>query len=225
MLKNKFKKILKFFKNRYAPRGARFYYSQSGEDILILSAVKKLNIDKPSYIDIGAHHPIFGNNTYIFYKMGGKGIIVEPNSQICKIIKKKRNRDTCINAGVAKEDSTGEFYSFKRETRNTFSKEQAEKWKNESGQQYTKSSMKLLSLNTLIRVYLDNKAPDIISIDAEGYDFEILNGYDWHSKPLIICFESNIEDQRIPKLLISKNYTEFAKNQSNQIFIHNSLNK
>src|SRR5262245_35491217 len=55
-------------------------FAHSGEDVM---ARLFLNfIGKPSYLDIGAYLPIFGNNTYLFYAMGGRGVLVEPNVAI-----------------------------------------------------------------------------------------------------------------------------------------------
>ena len=64
------KKVFYFISKRYAPRGAKFTFAASGEDVLIAQAIKHFNIQKPTYIDIGAHHPIFGNNTYLLYLQG-----------------------------------------------------------------------------------------------------------------------------------------------------------
>lgn len=48
-------------------------YSQCGEDLLILCALKTLKIAKPTYLDIGTNHPIFKNNTYLFYNIKPAG--------------------------------------------------------------------------------------------------------------------------------------------------------
>ena len=47
-------------------------YSQTGEDIIIKTALADLGISKPSYLDIGAHHPYYLNNTALFYKQGSQ---------------------------------------------------------------------------------------------------------------------------------------------------------
>jgi hypothetical protein len=54
-------------------------FSQSGEDLIIDFIFNALGISRPSYIDIGAHHPYYLNNTAIFYLRGARGINIEPD--------------------------------------------------------------------------------------------------------------------------------------------------
>src|ERR1700744_4804297 len=54
-------------------------YAQNGEDIVVARMLDLLGIPKPRYLDIGAHHPSINNNTYLLYKAGGRGVLVEPN--------------------------------------------------------------------------------------------------------------------------------------------------
>ena len=54
-------------------------YSQCGEDLIMNFIFNNLRIEKPSYIDIGAHHPFWLSNTFFFYKKGSKGINIEAN--------------------------------------------------------------------------------------------------------------------------------------------------
>lgn len=193
-------------------------FSQSGEDLIIKKAFEELGIEKPSYIDVGCHHPIFGNITYLSYKNGSKGIVIEPNSKLCETIKQKRNRDICINGGVGNSDGEENYYSFKRDTRNTFSKQQADDWKEQSGQDYEINKIKIYSLNSIIDKYLNNKTPDLISLDTEGYEEKILSTFDWNYKPKIFCIESAGRKDTLNSLFISKGYSVYAETPANTIF-------
>lgn len=67
-------------------------YSQCGEDIIAKFIIDNgLKNDKITYIDIGANKPIEGNNTYLLYKNGIRGINVEPNILLWQ---KKKYRKT-----------------------------------------------------------------------------------------------------------------------------------
>lgn len=209
MLRNK---ILTFLKNRYAPRGAYLSFAYSGEDILIRRACEKFHLKNPTYLEIGTHHPIFGNNTYLLYRSGSKGMLVEPNPQLFKTIEQKRPQDISILGGVSDHDGTAEFYKFKRDTRSTFSKEQADAWTRQSGEIASTEEVKIFSLNTLTRDF----TPDILCIDAEGLDYKILHAYNWHKKPKILCIEM---DEGIEKLVSEKGYSLFAQTEANGIFI------
>jgi FkbM family methyltransferase len=212
------KKSIDFIWRRYSPRGAYISFSPTGEDLLIKQATKKLGIETPSYIDIGCHHPIFGNTTYLLYRGGSSGIVVEPNDVICQKISEIRARDICVNAGISDHNGKETFYTFERGTRNTFSKSQAIEWKKQSGQEYQEKLIDVISLNTLIKKS-KNSCPDIISIDTEGYEEKILSGFDWKIRPKIFCIESAGRKESLISLFSNKGYTVFADTPANTIFI------
>jgi FkbM family methyltransferase len=212
-------KAFYFIRNRYAPRGANICFTSTGEDLLIKQALRIFKISKPTYIDIGCHHPVFGNVTYLFYKNGSSGIVVEPNDSLCRIIRSKRNRDVCINAGVGKINGNAEFYKFIQDTRSTFSKNQADEWRKLSHQEYTTESIPLLSLDTIIDTHNNKKSPDLISIDTEGFEEEILSGFSWKYRPKIFCIESAGRKDSLILFFKSKNYAVYADTPANTIFI------
>lgn len=212
-------KIFKFLRRRYAPRGAYRSFIHTGEDLLIEKALLSFGKKKFSYIDIGCHHPIFENITYLFYTKGGHGVVVEPNKDLCNIIKKKRNRDICIEGGIGKSNSQGDFYEFKRGTRSTFSKDQAEDWQKSSGQIYKTRSITLFSLDSIMNKYFSEESPDFVSIDTEGYEEKILSGFSWNIRPKVLCIESAGRKESITSILKSKNYGIYAETPANTIFI------
>lgn len=188
--------------------------------------LRKSGITKPLYVDIGAHHPIFANNTYLLYRQGGRGILVEPNKELCYVIQNTRPRDVCLNAGVGGHDSEEEFFSFPRSTRSTFSKVQAEAWQRESEERPTIEKKPIYSLDTIINTHCD-RVPDVVSIDAEGLDIEILSGFSWTRRPKIFCIESAVYDDggikhvdsELASLMKQHDYTLVAKVLCNDIFV------
>src|ERR1035437_2327334 len=79
-------------KNTNVDFGSNFVtgsYSQCGEDILVGYLFSLRGIKSPSYIDIGANHPWFINNTAFFYKKGCRGINIEPNQDLIPIFNKE----------------------------------------------------------------------------------------------------------------------------------------
>lgn len=226
MVKTKIKKIINFLKKRYAPRGALFSFSQAGEDILIKKVLKKMGVTKPTYIDIGAHHPIFGNNTYLFYKEGTSGLLVEPNESLCAISTKKRKRDKCACVGVGIKDTYADFFHFSvNSTRSTFSKSRARQWETETGQSPSIYQVPILSLDTLITKYFAGKTPDIISIDAEGSDLDIILSLSWRVRPKVFCIETAensllfpTRNTAISDIMEKNGYKKCAETPANTIF-------
>lgn len=219
-------RLAKFLKNRYLPRGGKVSFAKDGEDIIIEGVLASMGIQKPTYLDIGAHHPVFANNTYLFYRHGGRGVILEPNKNLCRLIQKQRPRDVCLNAGAGGTDDSLPFYAFSQDTRSTFSKEQALEWERGSGQKPVISEIPLFSLNTILERNFDS-VPDVISIDAEGYDLEILNNFSFNSRPKVFCVETAIpgegntlsRNKDIYDIFKKHGYTTFAETPANTIFI------
>jgi len=70
-------------------------YSQCGEDRILRHIFSVFGIEKPTYLDIGAHHPVALSNTYLFYQKGATGVLVEPNPARYRELVRARPRDVC----------------------------------------------------------------------------------------------------------------------------------
>ena len=88
--------------------------------------------------------------------------------------------------------------------------------------------MPLVNINKVIGQHFEG-APDFVSIDTEGLDFEILKSLDFDRfRPKIICVETLVvyttkEDPRIRELMQSKGYTVRGSTFVNTIFVDNRL--
>jgi len=205
-------------------------FSQCGEDIIIdfiFNVMLKIKI--PSYIDIGAHHPFYLSNTYYFYLKGSKGICIEPDPYLFRSIKKQRPNDICLNVGIGTDNSKeADFYIMSMKTLNTFSAKEATRYVNECNQKIEKKiKMKLVSINDVISQKF-NAAPNFISLDVEGMDFEILKSFDFDKfRPEVFCIETltYTENKTAAKimpiidLMKSKNYFVYADTNINTIFV------
>ena len=59
-----------------------------------------MDIERPSFMDVGANHPFFLSNTALFYRNGSHGINIEPNPILFRRIAQVRTEDTNIMAGI-----------------------------------------------------------------------------------------------------------------------------
>src|SRR3954453_21218777 len=75
-------------------------FSQQGEDLIVESICGFLKIENPTYLDIGAADPIVSSNTYLFYRKGCRGVLVEPNPAFCRELRRVRPKDTVLNIGI-----------------------------------------------------------------------------------------------------------------------------
>jgi FkbM family methyltransferase len=209
-------------------------FSQFGEDIIMLKMLERHNVKNITYLDIGANEPISSSNTYNFYLRGYTGVLIEPNAELCSMLKSVRPRDSVLNFGISNNNETAvDFYMFGKDhtALDTFSKEDA--ISNEKEGFPIKKVMKL-PLKDINEVISENfsESPTIISLDVEGLDEIILRKLDFEKhQPLLICVETVsfslngalVKKKTILDYLASKGYFIYADTHVNTIFCSEKL--
>lgn len=208
-------------------------FAQQGEDVIIKSIFENhLKIANPTFIDIGAYHPAYSNNTFLMYLDGSRGVLVEPNPAYTELLKQGRPEDTVLNIGIGiTDESEADYYVFDEFSQlNTFSKERTDEYIEKYGPEILKEVMKmpLVNINSVLEQNFEN-APDIFSIDVEGLDLAILETLDFSRfRPALFCVETSIfgtfdVDEGIPALMHDNGYVMRANTYSNSIFIDKEL--
>jgi FkbM family methyltransferase len=200
-------------------------HAQHGDDIIIRAVFDNLGIDKPSYLDIGAHHPSNISNTKLFYDAGSSGINVEANPYLFQKFMIERPRDINLNFGVGKESGFLNFYmvdeysgrnSFDHETVATFVEEYPE---------FSIREIRELPVMTVSQVLQNRTIPDFLTIDVEGLDYDILKSIDFERYPFkVICVEVGGIDKinyadAVSSLLEENNYFSLIRCGANLIFV------
>ena len=87
-------------------------YAQNFEDIILLRAFK--NQKKGFFIDIGSHHPIEDSVTFNFYKLGWRGINIDPDNSFNHLYNDLRPQDLMINTTISNRNASDlDFYLVK----------------------------------------------------------------------------------------------------------------
>lgn len=175
---------------------AQLSYSQEGEDLVLNKFFK--NQTSGFFIDIGANDPIRFSNTYFFYKKGWRGINIEPNANLFKLLNETRSEDINLNIGISDEKGELEYFMFNEPALNTFSNKEKEEYLLKK--EYFLIETKKLPVKTLTQVFQEqnispSKEIDFINIDAEGLDFQVLKSFDLsvYSPKIILIEILNIE--------------------------------
>jgi len=207
-------------------------YSQCGEDLIMQCLFRELGIDKISYLDIGAHHPSYLSNTYLFYQYGGRGVCVEPDPSLYEEFSAKRPYDTHLNCGVDAIPGDADFYLMSTSTLNTFSRVEAERYQSYGQQRILKIiQIEVKNVNEIISQYFEFP-PNLVSIDVEGLDYVIMQSFDFSKfRPEVFCLEtlSYTEDKSERKLtdiiaLMEVNgYKTYADTYINTIFVDDTV--
>ncbi len=216
-------------------------YSQFGEDLIVNFLFNSLGIQQPTYLDIGANHPRFISNTYFFYKRGGRGVLVEPNPRLSKMLKTVRPRDVVLEVGIGLAAATqADFYIFGgfADGLSTFSKSEATHWETVGLRGHGKIQIEkviqvpLVSINQIIAENFSGKAPNFLSLDVEGLDLDVLKGLEFDRfAPDVICVETlgydgnqaTFKKHDIIEFMLAKKYVAYADTRVNTIFCRSSL--
>lgn len=230
--------INNFFKKNNIKKSAEDFakksWSQCGEDLIIHHILHELKIEKPSWIDIGAHHPYYLNNTFLFYGKGGRGINIEPDPELFQKFMVERPQDKNLNLAIGEHEGELDFYVFNEPTLNTLVKEEAERINKEHPGYFVKEikKVKTQSLNGVIEKYAKGIFPDLLSLDVEGLDEQILKAINYKNhSPKVICVETisfstkgrGVKNNAMIEFLKENGYMVYADTNINTLFVLENL--
>lgn len=211
------------------PEHARLSFSQQGEDIVLFHVLHELlKITTPCYVDVGAAYPVRGNNTYLLYTTGARGVLVEPNPALATQLRRVRVHDTVVEAGIGVTSAVeADYYEIKGNAMlNTFSAEQVARLQRGQAESVVERVVKkpLVNINRVIEDHL-GRAPDLLSTDIEGLDEAVLRSLDLaRFRPAAICAETPWTSEsgrpsRITRYLAARGYVPRGGSLYNTIYV------
>ena len=189
-----------------------------------------LGLRKVSYLDIGANHPTRLSNTYLFYRRGNKGVLVEPDADLCRGLRRARRHDRVLNVAVGPSgDSVIPMYIMTSRTLNTLDKAQAEALHADGRERIEHvRNVRLLGINELLAEQFGESKPDYVSLDIEGLDLEILQAWDFQRfRPEVFCVatrtcsqdNSEAKISEVIDLMRARDYMVYADTHLNTVFV------
>jgi FkbM family methyltransferase len=166
-------------------------YAQCGEDMIIRFVFDAMKIDRPRFLDLGAHHPTYLSNTYALYAQGSRGVNVDASPSAIAAFGRMRPEDVNLNVGVGPEPGELTFHEMSVPTLSTFSAAQAKGYEAEGSARIVSSRpVAVLTFHDIVREHFDGP-PDFVSLDVEGLDVAILESIDFSScRPTVFCVET-----------------------------------
>lgn len=159
-------------------------YAQGMEDMYLLRVLGPSK--KGVYVDVGANDGVFVSNTYALYRLGWRGVCVEPNPVAYSALRIARPEDTCVNVAVGATEGQIEL-----------------SWRGDItegsvvGRFADTDNVCTVPQTTLASIFRSCNVPaefDLLSLDVEGMEEEVLRGVDWEShSPRIVILEYNSE--------------------------------
>jgi len=176
------------------------------------------------------------SNTALFYSQGRRGINIEANPLLIQEFYRKRKRDINLNIAIADKSGTMDFYVMDTSTLSTLSSEEAHRYEKLGHKIAKVIPVETMTITEIIDKFCEGEFPDFLTLDAEGYDLEILKMIDYEkSSPKIICVENipyqtkvknyfdSMQKNELSKFLVSKNYSIIAFTLINAIFVRNDF--
>jgi len=181
---------LKLLRKAYLTKYWRYYYSQFGEDAVLRELVgKKKN---GIYIDVGCYHPRKFSNTYFLNKSGWSGINIDLEEDKIYLFKLLRPSDHNVVAAVSDLNTKVSIYKDREYSLGTTIEPNMIR----NNIKFKTEQVHTQTLNSIIvKSKYSDKEIDLLSIDAEGHDFNVLRSIDLNKyKPKIIVIEDQSKD-------------------------------
>jgi FkbM family methyltransferase len=186
-------------------------FSQFGEDLFLRDY---FGGRQGLYIEVGGNHPFSLSNTYLLYRMGWHGLVVEPIARLCAKHKRFRPRDIQVNAAIGDDAGDLKFYELIPSVLSTCEPAEARKMiSTGTAKLFREYSVPMTTVSELYRKYLAPHPILLLSVDTEGHDMAVLRGIDWDEiRPEIVICEANDDSKRseVSKFLAGYGY-EIAK--------------
>jgi len=203
-------------------------YAQFGEDVILLNLFYQLGIDRPSFLDIGAHHPVNCSNTALLYARGSRGVCVDANPNLVGAFATLRPEDVTLNIGVGATAGTLDFYMIDDWSgRNSFDRETTEAFvaANPAFRIQQVKQIPVVPLDEIVAKHFPGGWPDLLSLDAEGLDHAILQASRLRAGqgPKVICVEAvsgddRDQEQSLGVLLTERGYVPAARTIGNVLW-------
>ena len=161
------------------------------------------------YVDVGCHHPICINNTYLLYKQKWSGINIDVSQFSIDLFNYMRPQDLNYNCAISNRNKIVKlFYQKEFSQLSTIKSIQA---KSVFQGNIKERDIQAFSLDEILnKDKYKNTKIDFLNIDVEGADLEVLEGLSFDKfKPELICLEihdKEVKKSKIYNFLANKNY-------------------
>ena len=197
--------------------GARPSYSQHKEDAFMLQYLSDFDLSNSVFVDVGANHPTSISNTYLFYRKGLKGIVIEPNPELAALFRLFRKRDVVFEIGCSNACGMASFHVSKTPVLSSFN--------SRPDTDITRTiEVPILRLDDALK----NRQftfIHLLSIDVEGLNKEVLSGaIETVKRSLLVCIEfDSTEDKRFYTDVLGADFSLIQEFGCNMIFENRKL--
>jgi FkbM family methyltransferase len=172
-------------------------YAQNFEDLVLAGLLK--SVSTGFYADVGANHPELDSVTKIFYDKGWRGINIEPNDELFRLLVDQRPRDINVKAAASSQPGSLTLRIYEGlDGLSTISREtQAAHGASQPGRSFRDVHVPVVCLADLFSEHRPAGDIHFLKVDVEGLELEVLLGNDWaRFRPWVLCLERNLSAAR-----------------------------
>ena len=169
------------------------------------------------FVEVGANNPFNLSQTWHLAQEGWRGILVEPIPELCKELIAKRPDSVVVEmaCGAPNAPATATFTVATDSGKSTLSSEFLDK---RSGV----ASLITVNVKPLNDILQEEGVEqiDFVSIDVEGTQFDVLQGFDlqrWN--PRLLLVEDHLLDTKTHKLILGQHYQLVKRTLFNNWYI------
>jgi FkbM family methyltransferase len=193
-------------------------YSANHEDVLLnrLFGTQQHGF----FVDVGAAHPLFENDTRALYERGWHGINIEPTAGFYRELEAQRPRDLNLNVVVSDAPGALVFHEVVGTGLSTGDAEEAARAA-AKGFEVIRHTVTARTLRDI----LQEAAPpaiDVLKVDVEGFELRVMQSNDWSRfRPRLILAEATFPDTSIRR---QDGVTEYLAEQGYRHVYFDGLN-
>lgn len=180
------------------------FFSQNAMDQKVRTLFESVGRDISTirYIDIGANTWLLYNNSYLFYRAGASGVLVEANPDFVDVIRENRPRDNAVMCGCSDVESNEEWTYYKTDHAgyNTFVKEVADTYE-AKGLEVKEIKIPMKYIGSILDENFPSGHIDYMSVDVEGMGVRIVNAIDFSRYSIdVMLLEMDFDEEESRKL-------------------------
>ncbi len=190
-------------------------YSQFGEDNLIWEYFERKTTG--FFVEVGANDPKLLSQSWSLEEQGWQGILIEPQSSCCVRLRQERKRSRVFQVACSAPGNKGKavFYLSHDEARSTL-----EQHMNDTKVVYHNTEeVEVVTLDEVLS-QAGNPKIDFLSIDVEGTELEVLQGFDLRRhQPGLILVEDDVHSLILHRYLSSHAYRLVKRTGCNNWYV------
>ena len=165
-------------------------YAQNFEDVMLWRALK--HIEKGTYVDVGAQHPVLDSVSKAFYDNGWRGVHVEPVPEYAQLLRDNRPDETVLQVALSDKEGTLNLHVLPNTGLSTAVHAYADGHQLEHGFDVCEIEVPVKTLTSVLQPLL-GKDIHWLKIDVEGFEENVLKGWDYTIfRPWVMVVEATI---------------------------------